>query len=103
MQNRTEKLTKDSLFYLFQNIIQINLIFSDIVRILSIYTNYYMARTNLAVRRDFVVVNHLNTTSVHVLQTSSNQKTIHTEYSVLMRCFSNIGAKCVLEMFYDLI
>ena len=98
MQNRTEKLTKDSLFYLFQNIIQINLIFSDIVRILSIYTNYY-----IAVRRDFAVVNHLNTTSVHVLQTSSNQKTIHTEYSVLMRCFSNIGAKCVLEMFYDLI
>ena len=96
-------LTKDSLFYLFQKVIQINLIFSDIVRILSIYTNYYMARTNLAVRRDFAVVKHLNTTSAHVLQTLSNKKTIHTEYSVLMRCFSNIGAKCVLEMVYDLI
>ena len=62
-----------------------------------------MARTNLAVRRDFTVVKHMNTSSVHLLQTSSDQKTIHTGYSVLMRYFSNIGTKCVLEMVYDLI
>ena len=37
LRNRLEKLTKSSLFYLFLQLVNINYIFSDNVRILSIY------------------------------------------------------------------
>ena len=48
LRNRTEKIAKDPLFYLFQMLVQINLTFADNVCILFIYI-YFCLRTMINV------------------------------------------------------
>jgi hypothetical protein len=56
MGNRLEKLAKDSLFYLFLKLIQINFIFSNNVHILHMYVFSISVVTNNA---KFYIINSL--------------------------------------------